>query len=130
MWVGRNDPCPCGSGLKHKRCCLTKVRVPASAPAEVDAAASARAVEVRYVQGELEPRILAWAKRELGDDVILPAWEDFILGHTGIDPEGPEIQLFEPWLLYEWNPLPAGTPKRRSWRSRRWPHHRGAVPSP
>lgn len=19
--VGRNDPCPCGSGLKHKRCC-------------------------------------------------------------------------------------------------------------
>jgi hypothetical protein len=21
--VGRNDPCPCGSGKKHKRCCLT-----------------------------------------------------------------------------------------------------------
>jgi len=21
--VGRNDPCPCGSGNKHKRCCLT-----------------------------------------------------------------------------------------------------------
>ena len=20
--VGRNDPCPCGSGLKHKKCCL------------------------------------------------------------------------------------------------------------
>ena len=19
--VGRNDPCPCGSGLKYKRCC-------------------------------------------------------------------------------------------------------------
>jgi uncharacterized protein YecA (UPF0149 family) len=19
--VGRNDPCPCGSGLKHKKCC-------------------------------------------------------------------------------------------------------------
>lgn len=19
--IGRNDPCPCGSGLKHKRCC-------------------------------------------------------------------------------------------------------------
>ena len=23
--VGRNDPCPCGSGKKHKKCCLTKV---------------------------------------------------------------------------------------------------------
>ena len=20
--VGRNEPCPCGSGKKHKRCCL------------------------------------------------------------------------------------------------------------
>lgn len=29
--IGRNDPCPCGSGLKHKRCCLdvgqTAVRI-------------------------------------------------------------------------------------------------------
>lgn len=22
--VGRNDPCPCGSGLKYKACCITK----------------------------------------------------------------------------------------------------------
>ena len=22
--VGRNDPCPCGSGKKFKRCCLGK----------------------------------------------------------------------------------------------------------
>lgn len=22
--VGRNDPCPCGSGLKFKKCCLHK----------------------------------------------------------------------------------------------------------
>ena len=25
--VGRNDPCPCGSGKKHKQCCLGKVVV-------------------------------------------------------------------------------------------------------
>ncbi|MGD8342886.1 MAG: M24 family metallopeptidase, partial [Desulfobacterales bacterium] len=24
MKVGRNDPCPCGSGLKYKKCCLVK----------------------------------------------------------------------------------------------------------
>lgn len=24
--VGRNDPCPCGSGLKYKRCCLQKAQ--------------------------------------------------------------------------------------------------------
>ncbi|MCP4388788.1 MAG: zinc chelation protein SecC, partial [Gammaproteobacteria bacterium] len=22
--IGRNDPCPCGSGKKYKRCCLGK----------------------------------------------------------------------------------------------------------
>ena len=22
--VGRNDPCPCGSGKKYKQCCLSK----------------------------------------------------------------------------------------------------------
>ena len=22
--VGRNDPCPCGSGRKHKKCCMGK----------------------------------------------------------------------------------------------------------
>src|SRR4051794_34915563 len=37
--VGRNDPCPCGSGRKHKRCCLeihqTAQRVAAAAEARL-----------------------------------------------------------------------------------------------
>ncbi len=28
--IGRNDPCPCGSGLKYKKCCLKKGIVPIS----------------------------------------------------------------------------------------------------
>jgi uncharacterized protein YecA (UPF0149 family) len=24
--VGRNDPCPCGSGKKFKKCCMNKPR--------------------------------------------------------------------------------------------------------
>lgn len=27
MNIGRNDPCPCGSGKKYKRCCLPKIPV-------------------------------------------------------------------------------------------------------
>ena len=23
--VGRNDPCPCGSGKKYKKCCINKI---------------------------------------------------------------------------------------------------------
>jgi len=30
--VGRNDPCPCKSGLKYKRCCLPKHEAEARAP--------------------------------------------------------------------------------------------------
>ncbi|MEK6937987.1 MAG: SEC-C domain-containing protein [Nanoarchaeota archaeon] len=25
MKIGRNDPCPCGSGIKYKKCCMTKL---------------------------------------------------------------------------------------------------------
>lgn len=24
MKIGRNEPCPCGSGIKYKKCCLNK----------------------------------------------------------------------------------------------------------
>jgi hypothetical protein len=28
MKIGRNDPCPCGSGKKYKKCCFEKDEVP------------------------------------------------------------------------------------------------------
>lgn len=40
---GRNDPCPCGSGQKYKRCCLSKDQ--AAQSAALAAAAAARAAE-------------------------------------------------------------------------------------
>lgn len=30
MKIGRNDPCPCGSDKKYKKCCLSKEQVPAA----------------------------------------------------------------------------------------------------
>lgn len=33
MSIGRNDPCPCGSGKKYKRCCIDKDVVPSHEPA-------------------------------------------------------------------------------------------------
>jgi tetratricopeptide (TPR) repeat protein len=40
--TGRNDPCPCGSGNKYKRCCLEKDEAAASAVAQA-ASEAARA---------------------------------------------------------------------------------------
>jgi tetratricopeptide (TPR) repeat protein len=42
---GRNDPCPCGSGQKYKRCCLPKDQLAESAAL---AAAAARAAEAAH----------------------------------------------------------------------------------
>jgi len=40
MKIGRNDPCPCGSGRKYKKCCLNKQ--PSSSPSSVLANRSIR----------------------------------------------------------------------------------------
>ncbi|MGH8696072.1 MAG: SEC-C metal-binding domain-containing protein [Burkholderiales bacterium] len=49
--IGRNDPCPCGSGKKYKRCCLPQHE---AAAAERAAAAAAQAA------AELAPPVFAW----------------------------------------------------------------------
>jgi hypothetical protein len=41
MKIGRNDPCPCGSGRKYKQCCLTK-----------DAKAESEAIEIARRRAE------------------------------------------------------------------------------
>lgn len=41
MKVGRNDPCPCGSGKKYKHCCYTKDSVKQELPDEPEQAAEA-----------------------------------------------------------------------------------------
>ena len=32
MKIGRNDPCPCGSGKKYKKCCALVVAAPSVPP--------------------------------------------------------------------------------------------------
>lgn len=48
MKIGRNAPCPCGSGRKYKKCCLGKTAQPPQIPAEVWKAF------VRHRDGEAE----------------------------------------------------------------------------
>jgi tetratricopeptide (TPR) repeat protein len=48
--IGRNDPCPCGSGKKYKRCCLPKH----------EAAAAGRAAAAAHAAARLAPPAFAW----------------------------------------------------------------------
>ena len=47
MKVGRNDPCPCGSGKKYKHCCYAKdsVKKPAEAASDVEASVDAEGAD-------------------------------------------------------------------------------------
>jgi hypothetical protein len=68
MNIGRNDPCPCGSGKKYKKCCLAKdeeaARQKAAAPSAVSEAAPLRSPEPPRPP---DPRLEAWNAR----------WEEF-----------------------------------------------------
>jgi hypothetical protein len=44
MSVGRNDPCPCGSGKKYKRCCLGTARPPPRATLQLTDVSASEAV--------------------------------------------------------------------------------------
>jgi len=41
--IGRNDPCPCGSGRKYKQCCLAKDEAKERAARAKEAAKAAKA---------------------------------------------------------------------------------------
>ena len=76
---GRNDPCPCGSGNKYKKCCLTKDE---AAEREELAGAHAgrdeRAAETRLQAQEFKAAI-ATMLAEPGDDDALTAASNAVL---------------------------------------------------
>lgn len=59
--AGRNDPCPCGSGRKYKRCCLDRDRAADAMPA------SANAAERRGRAAAALPRMMT----PEGDEILL-----------------------------------------------------------
>ncbi len=62
MKPGRNDPCPCGSGLKYKKCCGAKQE---GVPASVDTAQDKAAVPM-MVSGGVEKKQIG-EPRSCGD---------------------------------------------------------------
>ena len=57
--IGRNDPCPCGSGLKFKRCCLSKklAVLPAYSPEDRNSALAKLVRFARRAEFDAERKI-------------------------------------------------------------------------
>lgn len=93
--VGRNDPCPCGSGRKYKYCCLKVAAACDDSPWSRQRDASDR----------LTGDMLDFAERKFGK-VIRDAWQDF--NQVALPPpyeqNVDERQIFLPYFLFEWDP--------------------------
>ncbi|MBK6734331.1 MAG: SEC-C domain-containing protein [bacterium] len=109
MSIDRNQPCPCGSGRKYKKCCLPKQQVTA-APVE------AGWLRMRRTEGELVERIMALFHRDYGRVAFDLGWDEYTLW-TDEAPdaeEWPELEAaFVAWLLFNWEPGRHAARRRR-----------------
>ena len=103
--IGRNEPCPCGSGKKYKACCLGKQTEPS------------RTLYYRRLSeahNRLVERLLSFANRMFGEEAVGVAMDEFLLwpdpedaiGEDTVQRAGP---VFWPWFLFNWeyDPLDA-----------------------
>jgi len=92
MSIGRNDPCPCGSGKKFKRC--HGIHAPTVASPE-----TARANDFKALDMDLVTRLLRFAKLSFGDAWLHNVLDAYTGSHDVEIPER-ELTLALPWALY------------------------------
>jgi hypothetical protein len=74
---GRNDPCPCGSGNKYKKCCQSKDEAAErNGMAEAQARREERAAEQRRRDREVREDVASWLKRAEEEDLLDDELED------------------------------------------------------
>jgi hypothetical protein len=98
--MNRNDPCPCGSGKKYKKCCLQKGQEMMNAR-----------LGLSLVMERAHREILEYATSRWGQDLLLTAMKDFATEGAGIEFEfadsmedTDELTLFMNWFLFQFNP--------------------------
>ncbi len=95
--IGRNEPCPCGSGKKYKKCCLLK-----------DSAVDLEALRAERAEEGLRGEILKYATGDRFKDEMLSAYQAYKGGalDAGMSAMG-EDQLenirFLDWFIHEYS---------------------------
>jgi hypothetical protein len=104
--ISRNDPCPCGSGKKYKRCCLAQ-----------ESAAYSFWAQQRSTSEQLTRDIMNFAESKFGDQIKV-AWQDFNMTDLPVplDSYPDEHQIFMPYFLFQWDPQRPRTGKGASRR--------------
>jgi hypothetical protein len=104
--AGRNDPCPCGSGKKYKRCCLVGKQVEQEAP-------DTPWRRQHEASQRLNSELLRFVKSRFADS-LQDAWEDFNQEDfpKPLEDFPGEEQVFLPYFLFDWDPQ--RSPRRRA----------------
>ncbi len=106
MKVGRNDPCPCGSGRKYKQCCLAASTATPKTESDVVWRRVRRAVQ------DYAPAMMRFIRDVYGPGAVDEAWDEFMLWEDevpALDPGTPHLQIFTPWFFHSWAPDPYDT---------------------
>ncbi|HEV8367691.1 MAG TPA: SEC-C metal-binding domain-containing protein [Pyrinomonadaceae bacterium] len=93
MKIGRNDPCPCGSGKKYKRCCSINLE-----------RHEFEYRRQRQIEEGLVARLFEFASAVLAVHAIEDAWFEFN-GDVEVDlipPDDPMNMVFMPWFFFNW----------------------------
>lgn len=106
MKVGRNAPCPCGSGKKYKKCCMNKTQPP------VDL--FQRRLSEAY--DRLMDQLVRFAEKSFGDVALVLAAGEFLVWPEADEDENPlsmikdHMSLFMPWFMFNWTYRPEMIP--------------------
>ncbi len=95
--VSRNDPCPCGSGKKYKKCCLLNQQ-----PTSTDHAWR----QVHEAHLKLVHKLMVFTASTYGPIGYNEAWNEFQFwkNKDSFDPKSDLHPMFGPWMFYHWNP--------------------------
>jgi hypothetical protein len=95
MKTGRNQPCPCGSGKKYKKCCLGQEKVSS---------------ELLYrrlgeAHDRLAHRLMHHGFEEFGENALAAALDEF-MAWPDAGPSDEDLAdhqpLFYPWFIFNW----------------------------
>lgn len=93
MKIGRNDPCPCGSGKKFKKCCLLKDQTESFT----------RNLSIRTHEKVL-PKLMDYVQEKFEAGTMQLAREEFFGEHDEIENQEAYQDLFIHWFLFMWIP--------------------------
>ena len=116
MRIGRNHPCPCGSGKKYKLCCMNMDKVRAAGAGR---AAGIAWLRMRRTEGKLGPILGHHALEHYGPQSMAEAWDEFTLWEdVPLDLDDPWLEFetaFQKWWVFNWVPDNADVSERYHW---------------